>query len=66
MECLPVIYLGKKVGLLMLLTLVLAADEKPADVVKSSDLPLDPPNERKFGLIKLVASIWAILRRTMG
>lgn len=55
----------------MLLTFsIAAADEKqqPAvpDVVESSDLPSDGPNERSFGLIGLVASIWAVLRRTMG
>lgn len=58
-----------QVGLLMLLlTIVMLADGKAAVGVpeKITWVSTDQPNERTFGLIGLVASIWAVLRRTMG
>lgn len=59
-----------QVGLLtLLLTLVVLAVVKAAVVVvpdQETSIPTDGPSERTFGLIGLVASIWAVLRRTMG
>ncbi|KAI9561322.1 hypothetical protein GHT06_012278 [Daphnia sinensis] len=54
-----------QVGLLMLLlTLVVLTDGKVPD--QETPISTDRPTERTFGLIGLVASIWAVLRRAMG